>query len=98
MERFEATTVNLPTDTEGRASARWCSSEGAARRLFGRGARDCSFGRPLRGDLESSVVPGARIRPADLLFVNGRRHDGAHEIGSLADAVRVAGARRTLKG
>jgi len=29
-------------------------------------------------------------------FVNGRRHYGAYDIGTLSDAVRAAGARATL--
>ena len=39
-----------------------------------------------------------RVSAPLTFFVTGRRHDGADEIGSLADAVLVAGARPTLNG
>lgn len=96
MERLEPTTVNLPADTGGRASPHWCSSEGAARHLCGRVARDFSFGRRLASVSCRAVVPHARIGPADLLRQRPPP-DSAYDIGSLADAVRAAGARATLK-
>ena len=39
-----------------------------------------------------------RVSGPPTFFVTGRRHDGAYEIGRLADAVLIAGARPTLNG
>jgi Na+/H+ antiporter NhaA len=45
-------------------------------------------------DVDSADLSGVSGTPT--FFVNGRRHYGAYDIGSLSAAVRVAGARATL--
>ena len=39
-----------------------------------------------------------RVSGPPTFSVTGRRHGGAYEIGRLADAVLIAGARPTLNG
>jgi Na+/H+ antiporter NhaA len=45
-------------------------------------------------DVDSADLSGVSGTPT--FFVNGRRHYGAYDIGTLSDAVRAAGARATL--
>jgi Na+/H+ antiporter NhaA len=45
-------------------------------------------------DVDSADLSGVSGTPT--FFINGRRHYGAYDIGSLSAAVRVAGARATL--
>ncbi len=45
-------------------------------------------------DVDSADLSGVSGTPT--FFVNGRRHYGAYDIGTLSAAVRAAGARATL--
>ena len=45
-------------------------------------------------DVDSADLSGVSGTPT--FFVNGRRHYGAYDIGTLSEAVRAAGARATL--
>ena len=52
--------------------------------------------RRIAEDVEGADLSGVSGTPT--FFVNGRRHYGAYDIGTLSEAVRAAGARATLKG
>jgi Na+/H+ antiporter NhaA len=47
-------------------------------------------------DVDSADLSGVSGTPT--FFINGRRHYGAYDIGTLSHAVRAAGARATLRG
>ncbi len=61
---------------------------------FTNALRDHSGAARVADDVDSADLSGVAGTPT--FFVNGRRHHGAYDIGTLSAAVRVAGAQATL--
>jgi protein-disulfide isomerase len=61
---------------------------------FSRALQEHSGATRVAEDVDSADLSGVSGTPT--FFVNGRRHYGAYDIGTLSAAVRVAGARATL--
>jgi predicted DsbA family dithiol-disulfide isomerase len=56
-------------------------------------ARHAGAGR-IAEDVDSADLSGVSGTPT--FFINGRRHHGAYDLGTLTDAVRVARARALI--
>ena len=61
---------------------------------FSEGLRDHVGANRIAQDVEGADLSGVSGTPT--FFVNGRRHHGAYDIGTLSRAVRAAGARARL--
>ncbi|MFL5953289.1 MAG: Na+/H+ antiporter NhaA [Gaiellaceae bacterium] len=61
---------------------------------FGSDLRDERNAARIAEDVDSADLSGVSGTPT--FFVNGRRHNGAYDVSSLANAVRAAGARAEL--
>jgi Na+/H+ antiporter NhaA len=61
---------------------------------FTKGLREHAGTTRVAEDVDSADLSGVSGTPT--FFINGRRHHGAYDIGSLSAAVRVAGARAVL--
>ena len=48
----------------------------------------------IEEDVDSADLSGVTGTPT--FFINGRKHDGAYDIGALSAAVRAAGARAAI--
>jgi protein-disulfide isomerase len=60
---------------------------------FGRDLREHAGAVGVAEDVDSADLSGVSGTPT--FFVNGKRHHGAYDIGTLSDAVRIARARAT---
>jgi predicted DsbA family dithiol-disulfide isomerase len=56
--------------------------------------REHAGGARVADDVDSADLSGVSGTPT--FFINGRRHQGAYDIGTFSAAVRAAGARATL--
>ncbi len=61
---------------------------------FNEDLRGHSHAPHVEEDVDSADISGVTGTPT--FFVNGRRHDGAYDIGTLSAAVRAAGARTVI--
>ncbi len=62
---------------------------------FERDLRDGTGAGRIAADLESADLSGVSGTPT--FFINGRRHQGAYDIATLSEAIRLAKARTTIQ-
>ena len=73
---------------------RYAEELGLDAERFAEDLRRHSGASRIAEDVDSADLSGVSGTPS--FFVNGRRHHGAYDIGTLSAAVRAAGARALL--
>ena len=78
----------------GKDLIRYAGELGLDTDRFARDLRNHAGQVKIAADVDSADLSGVSGTPA--FFVNGKRHHGAYDIGTLSDAVRTAGTRTLI--
>ena len=73
---------------------RYAGELGLDAERFARDLRNQAGQARIAADMDSADLSGVSGTPT--FFINGKRHHGAYDIGTLSDAVRVARARTLI--